>query len=37
MTAMYVCHLPGEVMTPGCTLGWWQGGRDSVMLWAMFC
>ena len=34
---VHVCHLPGEVMAPGCTVGRRQTGGGSVMLWAMFC
>ena len=32
-----VCHLPGEVMAPGCAVGRRQAGGGSVMPWAMFC
>ena len=34
---VFVRHLPGEVMAPGCTVGRRQAGGGSVMLWAMFC
>ena len=35
--SVLVRRLPGEVMSPGCTVGRRQAGGGSVMLWEMFC
>lgn len=32
---VHVCHLPGNEMAPGCTMGKVQASEGSVMLWAM--
>lgn len=34
---VHVCCLPGEHMASRCIMGRRQAGRDSVMLWAVFC
>lgn len=34
---VYMRHLPGELLAPGCTIGRKQHQGDSVMLWAMLC
>ncbi|KAK3519768.1 hypothetical protein QTP70_003892 [Hemibagrus guttatus] len=34
---VHVRVLPGEHMTPGCTMGRRRAGGGSVLLWAMFC